>query len=224
MVHDSGKESENLDQLRYLNERLLLAINQEMSRGDRAESKAVQMITFCGAGAAIVSAFAIAMLGGKAPCDETTVVFVAALAVFLTKSTGFSLIAIRPIMKFQEDPSALIEERMNQDYPTNLQADIELRLWLYKKAVPVHSRKLFYLDRAVINFAVGVIVALVATVLLIFTAFLASMDEPVGEVMHNVSTVIAGGSLVLAFTLELLINIVDDKWTVPRSRGPNLND
>ena len=224
MAQESENNSDGLTELRYRNERIVAILQDEISRGDGAERKAIQLIAICGAGAAIVSAFVIAMLGGNAPRDGTTVVFVTALAVYLARSAIFSLMAIRPGKKFREDPIALMKERLTQDYAASLQADIDLSLWLYKEAVPVHSTKLFYLDRAVRNIAGAVIVALLATVLQMFIVFFTSTDAPAREFMGIVSTVIGIVTLLLAFTSDWLIERIGDTWTIPRSSSPDLSD
>ena len=151
--------------LQYLNERLAAVLQEEITRGDGAERKAIQLIPVSGAGAAIVAAVAISIFKGNDSNDVATVLFIIAVAIQLTKSALFSLMAIRPGRVFSEDPVALVKERKGQDYAAALQEDIKLMLWLYGKTVPVNTRKLFYVDRAVRNLTGAAIVALLAAIL-----------------------------------------------------------
>ena len=121
------------DMLRYLNDRIAAVLQEEKTRRDGAERKAIQLISVSSAGAAILAAFAISIFGGNGTNDVATFLFVMAVAIQLTKSALFSLKAIRPGKAFSEDPVALEKERKVQDYAAALQADVELMLWLYKR-------------------------------------------------------------------------------------------
>ena len=216
MEQQSGNKSVDLTKLRHLNEQTTAILRAEMSRGDGAERKAIQLISVCGAGAAIVSAFVIAMLRGHAPSDGATVFLVTAVAICLAKSAIFALMAIRPVKKFRVDPILLVKEQITGDYAANLQANVELDLWLYKKSVPVHSTKLFYLDRAVWNIGGAVILALFSTVLQMFIAFFTNPDMPAHEFMGNVATVIGIVTIVLALSSGWLIRLIDETWTISK--------
>ena len=110
--------------------------------------------------------------------------FVLAVVIQLAKSAFFSLWVIRPGKAYGEDPVALANERNAQNYAAAMQADIELRLWLYGKAVPVNTTKLFYVDRAVRNIAGAVAVALLAAAL--FLSISLFTDTPARQVMCDV--------------------------------------
>ena len=199
--------------LRYLNERLAAVLKEEITRGDGAERKAIQLISVSGAGAAIVAAVAISIFKGNGSNDVATFLFVIAVAIQLTKSVFFSLMAIRPGRTFCEDPIALVKERKGQDYPTALQADIELMLWLYGKTVPVNTRKLFYVDRAVRNLAGVAVVALLATILPLLISLLTDMGLPARQIMGEVSICVGFLTVLLASASDLLIERFDHTWT-----------
>ena len=222
MTQNIENGSQRLAELRYLNERISAILKDETLRGVNAERKAIQFISFCGAGAAIVAACVIAML--RSPTSGAIVLFVWALIILLTKSTIFALRVIKPIVRSQEEPVALVNERATQDYATILQGDIDLWLSLYKDAVPVHNEKLFYFDRSVWNFGGAVIVALFATVLQMSIAFFTDAGEPSRKYINNVSMVVGIVTLVLAVKSDWLIKKIDNIWTVSRSNSLNLND
>ena len=199
--------------LRYLNERLAAVLQEEITRGDGAERKAIQLISVSGAGAAIVAAVAISIFKGNGSNDVATVLFVIAVAIQLTKSALFSLMAIRPGRAFYEDPVALVKERKGQDYAAALQADIELMLWLYGKTIPVNTRKLFYVDRAVRNFAGAAVVALLAAILPLLISLLTDTGPPARQIMCEVSICVGFLTVLLALASDQLIERFDHTWT-----------
>ena len=110
-----------------------------------------------------------------------------------------------------EDPVALANERNAQNYAAAMQADIELRLWLYGKAVPVNTTKLFYVDRAVRNIAGAVAVALLAAAL--FLSISLFTDTPARQVMCDVMKCLGFLAVLLALASDYLIERIDDTWT-----------
>ena len=199
--------------LRYLNERLAAVLQEEITRGDGAERKAIQLISVSGAGAAIVAAVAISIFKGNGPNDVATFLFVIAVAIQLAKSVFFSLMAIRPGRTFCEDPAALVKERKGQDYAAALQADIELMLWLHGKTVPVNTRKLFYVDRAVRNLALSAVVALLAVILSLPISLLTDTAPPARQIMGEVSICVGFLTILLAVASDQLIERFDHTWT-----------
>ena len=199
--------------LRYLNERLAAVLQEEITRGDGAERKAIQLISVSGAGAAIVAALAISIFKGNGSNDVATVLFIIAVAIQLTKSALFSLMAIRPGRAFSEDPVALVKERKGQDYAAALQEDIELMLWLYGKTVPVNTRKLFYVDRAVRNLAGAAVVALLAAILPLLISVLTDTCPPARQIMGEVSICVGFLTVLLALASDQLIERFDHTWT-----------
>ena len=200
------------DSLRYRNDRIAAILQEEITRGDVAERKAIQLTSVSGAGAAIVAAFAISIFDGNGANDMATVLFVMAVVIQLGKSAFFSLRAIRPGKTYSEDPVALASERKDQDYPAALQADIELRLWLYGKAVPVNTRKIFYVDRAVRNIAGVVGVALLAAALFLSISLFTDTGTPARQVMGDVSKCVGFLTILLALASDHLIERIDDTW------------
>lgn len=199
--------------LRYLNERLAAVLQEEITRGDGAERKAIQLISVSGAGAAIIAAVAISIFKGNVSNDTATVLFVIAVAIQLTKSALFSLMAIKPGRTFYEDPVALVKERKVQDYAAALQADIELRLWLHGKTVPVNTRKLFYVDRAVRNLTGAAVVALLAAILPLLISLLTDTGSPARKIMGEVSIYVGFLTVFLALASDQLIERFDHTWT-----------
>ena len=202
--------------LRYLNERLAAILKKEITRGDGAERKAIQLISVSGAGAAIVAAAAISIFKGNGSNDVATSLFVIAVAIQLTKSVLSSLRAIRPGRAFCEDPDALVKERKGQDSATALQADIELMLWLHGKTVPVNTRKLFYVDRAVRNLAGAAVVALLAGILPLLISLLTDMGLSARQIMDEVSICVGFLTVLLVLASDRLIERFDHTWTSRR--------
>ncbi len=195
-------------ELRYVNDRISAILKEELARGERAERKAIQLLSISGAGAAIV----IAVFKENGQSDVMTVVFVMAVIVQLAKSAWFSLKTISPRKIYREDPNALAKERKTQDYSTALQADIDLRLWLYNKAVPIHSTILFYVDRAIRNIAGAVFTALFGTVLSILIGWLANTCTFKPEFIEYFTVFISIIVFAWALASDWLIEWIDDKW------------
>ena len=202
------------DILRYLNERLAAVLQEEITRGDGAERKAIQLISVSAAGAAIVAALAISIFDRNDVNDVATFLFVMAMVIQLAKSAFFSLRAIRPGKTFREDPVALADEREGQDYAAALQADIELRLWLYRKAVPVNTTKIFYVDRAVRNIAGVVGVALLAAALFLPISLFTDTGTPARQIMGDVSNSVGCLIVLLALASDPIIERISNTWTL----------
>lgn len=209
---------------RYLDERIVGILKAELSRGEGAERKAIHLLTITAAGAGIVTALIVAMFDRTGSNDTTILVFVTAVVLQLTKSAFYSLKAIRPGKVFMEDPNALTQERKTQDYATALEADIDLRLWLYSKAVRVHSTKLFYVDRAVRNLGGAVLVALLGAVLSIWSMHFASVGTPARHYLDHAATAISIIALLFALGSDRLVEGIDDTWTFPGFHGLKLKD
>ena len=200
------------DSLRYRNDRIAAVLQDEITRGEGAERKAIQLISVSGAGAAIVAAFVISIFNGDGPNDVATFLFVMAVVIQLAKSALFSLRVIRPGKTYREDPVALADERKAQDYAAAMHADIELRLWLYGKTVPVNTTKIFYVDRAVRNIAGALGVALLAAALFLSISLFTDTDTSARQVIGNVSKFVGFLTVLLALASDQLIERIDDTW------------
>lgn len=133
---------------------------EEKGRGQRAEDRAQAILSLSGIGATIVagllglfyqippslSPFLLALFGGS-------------LAIMLAKSVYYSLKTVEPSKGYQVNEEFVFEVQ-EVAYIQALRQDLAEKVWLYRKNVPLISRKLFYLHRAVRNLAAFIIVFL----------------------------------------------------------------
>lgn len=141
---------------------------QEEARNSRAEDKAQIILNICGVGTTIMVGFAGVALGRPSFSLPPSVVlpFLAAV-ILIAKSVTFSLKALQPVKAFLPNEELAFDVQKKTPIEA-LRYDIATRIWLYERNRQFSTSKLFYLDRAIRNFAAFIFPLLFIGFILVF--------------------------------------------------------
>lgn len=159
--------SSDAEVLRLCNSFIEQLLGDDRARGQRAEDKAQEVITLCGAGATIIVGL-VGFVFGKFPASLNLPVLLPSIAamVLLGKSVWFSLATLRPFKLYQANQEFIYDVQGKSEVEA-LRYCIEVKIWLYDRNVPRNTEKLFFLDRAIRNFAASIFILLLTTPMLL---------------------------------------------------------
>jgi hypothetical protein len=186
---------------------------EEKGRNSRAEDKAQIILNICGVGATILVGFAGLALGRPSFSLPPTVVLpVLAAIILIAKSAFYSLKALQPVKGFV--PSEKFAFDVQEKTPIEaLRYDITNRIWLYQRNRQFSTSKLFYLDRAIRNFAAFIVPLLISFVLVLVTI-------PRGGTIRTRWTVGFGIALLIAsLALDPVTEWFGKKWVRRKRTG-----
>jgi hypothetical protein len=184
---------------------------EEKGRNSRAEDKAQIILNICGVGATILVGFAGLALGRPSFSLPPTVVLpVLAAIILIAKSAFYSLEALQPVKDFEPSEKFVFDVQEKTPIET-LRYDITNRIWLYQRNRQFSTSKLFYLDRAIRNFAAAFIVPLLISLVLVLVII--PRGGAIGTLGFGIGLVIA--SLVL----DPVIENFGKKWVRRKKTG-----
>ena len=197
--------SSDFEVLSFCRNYLLELSVDERARNTRAEDKAQTILNICGVGATIIAGFAGLALGQSSnlPPPAFLIPFLAPV-VFIAKSAFFCLRALQPAKDFQSNQE-LVFDIQAKTLIESLRYDIAVRIWLYERTLQFSTSKLFYLHRAIRNFAAFIIAVLLVSLALFM---LASSHRPVGPRITIAFAVL----LLIAFFLDPLAEKLGETW------------
>lgn len=177
----------------------------ERARNTRAEDKAQTILNICGVGATIIAGFAGLTLGQSStlPPPAFVIPFLAPV-VLIAKSAFFCLRALQPAKDFQSSEE-LVFDIQGKTLIESLRYDVAVRIWLYEKTLQFSTSKLFYLHRAIRNFAAFIITLLLVSIALFM---LATSHRPIGLRITSVFALL----LLLTFFLDPLAEKLGGTW------------
>lgn len=197
--------SSDLEVLTFCRNYLLDLSVEEKTRNTRAEDKAQTILNICGVGATIIAGFAGLAFGQSSTLPRPTylIPFMAPLVV-IAKSAFFCLKALQPGKDFQSNEE-LVFDVQEKTLIDSIRYDLAVRMWLYEQNLQFSTSKLFYLHRAIRNFA-AFIVSLLLISLAVF--MLASSHRPIGPRI----TLTFALFLLLMFFLDPLAEKLGKIW------------
>lgn len=136
--------------------------------------------------------------------------FVAAV-ILIAKSVFFNLRALQPAKDFQANEE-LVFDVQGKTLIEAVRYDIAVRIWLYGRNLQFSTSKLFYLHRAIRNFA-----AFILALLLISSVFALAITPASGLLQTRWAFVLGGVLVIAALILDPVAEKFGKMWVRPKS-------
>ena len=204
--------SSDTDVLRICDVNADALLNSEKARGERAESKAQDVLKACAVGASIL----IGALGfvytrlSSSPSWAVLLPFLAGI-LFLLKSVWFNLMVFKPAKLYRATPELIFDVQGKTPVDASRYV-IGVKLWLLEMNVPQNTEKLFYLARAIRNFTGFIFTLLLSGIVMI--AWSKTGGSPRDYTLYAVEVL----ALLTVVLLDPIAERISNLWKSPAAK------
>jgi hypothetical protein len=146
-------------------------LEKERRREETAERRANMLITFIGIGATIILALSKNFINSSFSINILVKVVFGTTLIFLTKSIFYTL-KVFSVKQINRLTPELINDIQDLDLKEALAYEIKWKIWEYNQMIPVNTEKLFWVSRAIRNFILAIISALLLSSIIFIDRFI----------------------------------------------------